>query len=348
MSLFPCLNMLSPHFWSAVISHQFISSCPNNYSLSPSLPSSLPPSSLRPSLPFPHPYGLSPPGPEAVRLVLKSNLSLESVLLKRSVFQRLEVDIKNSLKKAEFKVFVTPDQRSFTDTVGYQARGALACGYVPQHRTFTWLVENVLRKKPASDGWKLLAIDGCNTPQNLGSMVRSAAALNLDAILLSDDCCDAWYRTSVRVSMGHVATIPIVRVSLIKTLEALTQRYGAHVFGAVIDAGARTLNKASASIRKGDHWVAVVGNEHRGISNGVRKHCTCFCRIPMRPGVDSLSLSVAAAIIMSYLQSDSSEYETESRKPAQNSISTTPSFFHLIAGCAVGFCLASILRDRNS
>lgn len=59
---------------------------------------------------------------------------------------------------------------------------------------------------------RIIALDAvCNTA-NMGSILRTAAALSIDAIILSDDSCDVWYRQSVRVSMGHVLSVPSMRV----------------------------------------------------------------------------------------------------------------------------------------
>ena len=69
--------------------------------------------------------------------------------------------------------------------------------------------KNVLRDDCAS--WRVLAIDTTYDAANLGGMIRSASAFGVDALLLSDDSCDAWYRRSVRVSMGHIFRVPVVR-----------------------------------------------------------------------------------------------------------------------------------------
>lgn len=66
--------------------------------------------------------------------------------------------------------------------------------------------QNVLRDD--RDSWRVLAIDTTYDTANLGGMIRSASAFGVDALLLSDDSCDAWYRRSVRVSMGHIFRVP--------------------------------------------------------------------------------------------------------------------------------------------
>ncbi len=85
--------------------------------------------------------------------------------------------------------------------------------------------QNVLRDDRAS--WRVLAIDTTYDAANLGGMIRSASAFGVDALLLSDDSCDAWYRRSVRVSMGHIFRVPVVRcVDLAATLRELQDSAG--------------------------------------------------------------------------------------------------------------------------
>lgn len=75
--------------------------------------------------------------------------------------------------------------------------------------------------------WRVLAIDTTYDAANLGGMIRSASAFGVDALLLSDDSCDAWYRRSVRVSMGHIFRVPVVRCTdLAATLRELQETAG--------------------------------------------------------------------------------------------------------------------------
>ena len=65
-------------------------------------------------------------------------------------------------------------------------------------------------------------MDGCNNTANLGSLVRTSTAFGVQAIMLSSTCCDCWYRKAVRVSMGHIFSMPVIRVdNLAETLRQL-------------------------------------------------------------------------------------------------------------------------------
>jgi len=126
------------------------------------------------------------------------------------------------------------------------------------------------------------------------------------AILLSNDCCDPWYRQSVRVSMGHIFKKPIVRVtSLSETLHALQHTYGVQVYGAVIDENAQKLKNIAIQSGQHNRWCGIVGSEDKGISKEVRAVCENkdktiggLIRIDMSENVDSMSITVAAGIFL--------------------------------------------------
>jgi hypothetical protein len=137
-----------------------------------------------------------------------------------------------------FHVLVGAEE-TLSSVAGFQiSRGALACGVIPD-RNETWLMD-YLRKQKTDGGLRLLALDGISDTANLGSMIRCSSAFGVQAILLSRDCCDAWYRRSVRVSMGHVFRVPCVRVeNLAATMQKLSLApLGVTSYAAVIDMNA--------------------------------------------------------------------------------------------------------------
>ena len=160
---------------------------------------------------------------------------------------------------------------------------------------------NILKDEKVN--WRILAIDGCNNTANLGSLIRSSTALGIDAIILSHDCCDPWYRQSIRVSMGHIFKMPIIRVSsLSETLLRLQRECHVQTFGAVIDEDVGRLDQVNTTTAR---WCGIVGNEDKGISKEVRDICLRenqkhgnLLRIDMKKNVDSMSITVAGGIFL--------------------------------------------------
>jgi hypothetical protein len=193
--------------------------------------------------------------PEDPSSSLMNAIQVTSIFVKPSVLFALPVFLladveqaavaRNDKKATEnippFHVFVG-DEETLSSVAGFQiSRGALACGVVPD-RNEAWLMDYLkqLNKKRQGGGLRLLALDGISDTANLGSMIRCASAFGVQAIILSRDCCDAWYRRSVRVSMGHVFQVPCIRVEdLAATMQKLSlDPFDVTSYAAVIDMNA--------------------------------------------------------------------------------------------------------------
>ena len=237
-------------------------------------------------------------GPETISLLLKSDVRIKSLLLKPTVFEKLRPAIEQRFGESSSKVFVA-SASVMGSVVGYSVRrGALACGY-PVERDEAWLHEHILREDRPF--WRVLAVDGCNNTANLGSLVRTSTAFGVQAIMLSSTCCDCWYRKAVRVSMGHIFSMPVIRVdNLAETLRQLRFTHCMRSFGAVIDMDAVKMREVESPSPQ--RWCAVVGCEDSGISKEVRDACDHLVRIDMAPGVDSLSITVAAGVFLAGLR----------------------------------------------
>jgi SpoU rRNA Methylase family len=153
---------------------------------------------------------------EIESIFLKPNLFFEEpVCLAEDVKQALDLSNKLNLPaKVAFHILFG-SETSISAVAGFPvSRGCLACGYVPTHMNEDWFFGFLKSRLDCSKTTlRLLALDGVSDTANLGSIIRTASALGVHAIVLSEDSCDAWYRRSIRVSMGHVFRIPIVRVA---------------------------------------------------------------------------------------------------------------------------------------
>lgn len=134
---------------------------------------------------------------------------------------------------------------------------------------------------------------------NVGAVFRCAAALGMDAVLLSPRCADPLYRRSVKVSMGAVFSVPYTRLT--GWYDALTglREAGFQVLALAPGPEADPLQ----SVRLAERVAVVVGAEGTGISPRWMESADRRVRIPMAPGVDSLNVSAAAAIAF-YLLGD--------------------------------------------
>jgi tRNA G18 (ribose-2'-O)-methylase SpoU len=130
--------------------------------------------------------------------------------------------------------------------------------------------------------------------QNIGSLVRVCAALGVDAMILGEKCCDPFWRQSIRISMGTVFYLPIVRsANLVADMEFLRTRKF-ELMASVLDESAESLDEAT----RGDRLAILFGNESAGLEQTMIAQCDRRVTIPMREGIDSLNVTIAAGIFL--------------------------------------------------
>ena len=141
---------------------------------------------------------------------------------------------------------------------------------------------------------RIAVLEDINDHENLGVIFRSAGSLGLDAVLLSPRCCDPLYRRSVRVSMGHVLTVPWTRLEPWPDAIGTVRRAGFTVAALTPAADAEPLD----SWRPGpdDRAAVLLGAEGPGLSPAALAAADRRLTIPMRRTADSLNVGSAAAI----------------------------------------------------
>ena len=145
----------------------------------------------------------------------------------------------------------------------------------------------------------LVICAGLATSENLGIIARSAAAFGFDGLLLDGTCCDPYSRRTLKVSAGTILGIPVARGELPGDVVRPLIGKGFRITGAVPDARAVSLD----GYRRAEKTAVVFWSEAEGLSEGWIRACDDLVTIPMRPGVDSLNVGVAAGIFMYALSS---------------------------------------------
>ncbi len=183
-------------------------------------------------------------------------------------------------------------ERLLNDVVGYRFHtGVMAVG----HRRPSPPLAAVL---PASGPSVVAVCPDLTNPENLGGLVRTAAALGVDALVLGERCCDPFYRLAVRVSMGTCFRLPIVRADpLAATLAELRRDHGYTLLATVLDPAAEPLPTAAVPGRA----AVLFGNEAVGLTAADVAACDRRVTLPMRRGTDSLNVAAAAAVFLYHL-----------------------------------------------
>ena len=141
-------------------------------------------------------------------------------------------------------------------------------------------------------GEKILVLDNIQDPGNLGTIIRSAVAFNIDTIVLSNDTVDLYNPKVVRSNQGMMFHVNILRKDLVKFISNL-KGDGYKIVGTKVTNGHDVRNSAIYS-----HFALVIGNEGRGISRTIDSLCDEYLYIRMNDNCESLNASVAASIIM--------------------------------------------------
>ena len=133
-------------------------------------------------------------------------------------------------------------------------------------------------------------LENTQDPGNVGTMMRTANALGVRALVLTGDCADIYNPKAVRASMGAVFRERAVRVSLDRLAELAGET---PIYAAALRRNAQDIRRVDLN-----GAAVAIGNEGSGLSDGILRICAGSIIIPMRPECESLNAAAAAAIIM--------------------------------------------------
>jgi len=140
--------------------------------------------------------------------------------------------------------------------------------------------------------YRIIALDGVTNPQNLGMIIRSCAAGNVDAILLPTKRAAQISPLVIKASAGTLFKMPIIKTSKLKETLIEFKKDGADIY---------TLSSHATSHFKEQHYndktIFVLGNESEGVSKTVESLSNKSIAIPMKRGVESLNVAVTASLL---------------------------------------------------
>jgi len=137
---------------------------------------------------------------------------------------------------------------------------------------------------------KIAVLENIMNPTNIGAIFRSAAALNADAVLLTNDGSDPLYRRAIRVSMGTVFQVPWAYINDL----SLLREYGFKT--AALALCNDSLSLSDPALKGIEKLALVLGTEGDGLCSTTIAACDYTVKIPMSHGVDSLNVAAASAV----------------------------------------------------
>lgn len=228
-------------------------------------------------------------GTKLVERLLASDYRTESVL----IAERREAEWLDKVPP-DVPLYVVPQQLGERLTGFNFHVGVLACGV----RKPSPSLDEIL---PLAAARLTVAVcPNCDNPENLGAIIRIGSALGIDALLLSrDGCCDPFSRRVLRVSMGAAFPLPIIESrDLTGDLKRLRDEWQLELIATVLEDAAESLAIAA----KPPRCALLFGNEADGLSEHHVALCHRRVTIPMRRGVDSLNVAVAAGIVLHHFR----------------------------------------------
>jgi 23S rRNA (guanosine2251-2'-O)-methyltransferase len=154
-------------------------------------------------------------------------------------------------------------------------------------------LEDVLRAGPASGRCIIVVLDQLSDPQNIGAVMRSAAAFGALAVVISAHGAPAKTGALAKAASGALENMPLVRV--VNLARALDRLKGAGFWVCGLD---ETAPRLLAQLDAGERVAIVLGSEGGGIRRLVRERCDFSARLPTRPAQPTLNVSNAAAVAL--------------------------------------------------
>lgn len=222
-------------------------------------------------------------GDKVVDRLIASGIPIESVLVDSRFHDRLSANL-----APETPIFVI-ERELIEQVVGFRFhRGFLARGVRQPSRS----LQEIL---PSSEApCQLLVVSEIQDPTNLGTIIRSAAAFGIEAIVLGPKSADAFSRRVIRVSMGAVFHIPLVRYESEHQLVQELEKHSVAVVGTTLEANATDIRDFVFPRR----LAIILGNEGHGLAEDWNSICHHWVTIPMAKKIDSLNASVAAGVFL--------------------------------------------------
>lgn len=204
--------------------------------------------------------------------------------------KHLEQEARTLMERCPESPFYTAEFDVLTQITGYKLTRGMLCAM--------WRPKPLSVEEVCAGTHRIAILENVVNPTNVGAIFRSAAALNMDAVLLTPDCSDPLYRRSIRVSMGTVFQIPwtyfpedaswpeegmkLLKESGFKTVSMALRNDSVEINDPVLHAEERL--------------AVILGTEGEGLASTTIADSDYTVKIPMSHGVDSLNVAAASAV----------------------------------------------------
>lgn len=226
--------------------------------------------------------------PKVVERALDAGYVPISLLLER---KHILGEAKDIIARCGDVPVYTADFNVLTQLTGFQLTRGVLCA---MHRKPLSNVEQICKNTR-----RIAILENVMNPTNVGAVFRSAAALNMDAVLLTPSCSNPLYRRAIRVSMGTVFQIPWTYIGNEDTdwsKNGITMIKELGFKTAAMALSDNSINIDNPQLMAEDKLAIILGTEGDGLAKNTIADCDYTVCIPMSHGVDSLNVAAASAI----------------------------------------------------
>lgn len=228
--------------------------------------------------------------PKVIERALNAGCVPVSCLVEKRQIENGVEEVMDVLKRCSQVPVYTAEFEVLTKLTGFAlTRGMLCAMYRPKLPT----LEEICR-----DTRRIAVLEEVVNPTNVGAIFRSAAALNMDAVILTAGCSNPLYRRAIRVSMGTVFQIPWTildkkiawpqeGMQILKTAGFRTAAFALRNDSVAID---------DPKLAAEERLAILLGTEGDGLASSTMAECDYTVKIPMSHGVDSLNVAAASAV----------------------------------------------------
>ena len=226
--------------------------------------------------------------PKVVERALDAGCVPVSLLLEK---KHITGEAKDIIARCPDIPVYTAEFNVLTQLTGFQlTRGMLCAMYRPKLPTIDEVCKNARR---------IAILENVVNPTNIGAIFRSAAALNMDAVLLTPACSNPLYRRAIRVSMGTVFQIPWTYIGTENNTwpeDGMMQLKKLGFKTAAMALSKESVNIDNPQLLAEEKLAIILGTEGDGLATSTIADCDYTVCIPMSHGVDSLNVAAASAV----------------------------------------------------
>ena len=203
--------------------------------------------------------------------------------------------VKEAYKKGYLIELLVPENSGYKLDVETNEISESVIKYLTELKNPTGIFGVCKKKEKAFQEGKILILDSVQDPGNLGTIIRSAAAFNVDTIVINDKCADPYSFKVVRASQGMIFSVNLIEEDLVQFIQKIKIDY--KIYATKVDGG-----KNIKSIEKNKKFAIIMGNEGQGVSDELLKMADEYIYIPMNSNCESLNVAVATSIILYELE----------------------------------------------